>query len=440
MNRSSNQRPVKRRTIDRRHVLKGIGATIALPWLNAMSFAAGSGSAIGGSATVVAPKRVAFCYIPNGVIGRHWFPANNGNDFQLPQTLRPLEKLRDDLVFVNGADRSYVSGADPHSQAGSCWLTSSLPGQQQDGSTPIDTTLDQLLAQNVGDATAFPSLEISCNTFTNNLEPKIFDAISWYGPGHNAQSENDPLALFRRLFGTAQTLKSSVIDTIMEEADDLQKTIGKEDRRKLDEYLYSIRALEKQIARQSKEKDRIADLKLKSPDHVPVDRGEYIRLMGDMMVLAFQTDMTRISTFMVGPERWTSPQMYDGVFDYPVNHHEMTHDHNQDASVAKIDHFHVQQFAYLIEKMKSTPEGDGNLLDNSLMVFGSGLGDGSAHSYKNLPTFVAGGKNTLRGGRQLNLSEGTPLANLWLTIGKQMGLEMDQFADSNGTVDDLFAA
>ena len=438
MNRPNNQRPVKLRAIDRRHVLKGIGATIALPWLNAMSYAAGAG--MGGSATIAAPKRIAFCYIPNGVIGQHWFPTNKGNDFQLPQTLKPLEKLRDELVLVNGLDRSYVSGADPHSQCGSCWLTSSPPEQQQDGVTPIDTTLDQILAQRVGEATAFPSLEISCNTFTDNLEPKIFDAISWYGPGHDAQSETNPLALFRRLFGTAPTIKNSVLDTIMDEANDLQKAIGKEDRRKLDEYLYSIRAMEKQIARQTKEKDRIADLNLQTPDYVPVDRGEYIRLMGDMMVLAFQTDMTRISTFMVGPERWQSPQMYQGVFDDPVNHHEMTHDHKQDELVAKIDRFHVEQFAYLIEKMKSIPEGDGNLLDNSLMVFGSGLGDGSAHSYKHLPTMVAGGKHTLRGGRQLNLSDGTPLANLWLTIGRQMGMEMDQFADSNGAIDDLFVA
>ena len=159
MSRSNNQQPVKLRAIDRRHVLKGIGATIALPWLNAMSYAAGVGmGGMGGSATIAAPKRIAFCYIPNGVIGQHWFPTNKGNDFQLPQTLQPLEKLRDDLVLVNGLNRSYVSGADPHSQCGSCWLTSSPPEQQKDGVTPIDTTLDQLMAQRVGGATAFPSL------------------------------------------------------------------------------------------------------------------------------------------------------------------------------------------------------------------------------------------------------------------------------------------
>jgi hypothetical protein len=424
------------RSIDRRHVLKGFGAAIALPLLNAMSPTAAVGSVMPDAAQT--PKRIAFCYAPNGMIRQHWFPAGTGNDFELTQTLQPLEGLRNDLVLLDGLDRSYVGGADPHSQSGSCWMTSSRPEQQRDGVTPIDVTLDQVIARQLAGPTAFPSLEISCNTFTDNLEPKIFDAISWYGPGHDAPSENNPIELFRRLFGQSMTLKSSVLDVVLAEVGDLKKSVGVDDRRKVDEYLQSIRAVEKRIYRQQSEKDRIADLNLKTPESVPVDRGEYIRLMGDMMVLAFQTDMTRVASFMIGPERWQTPQMYDGVFENPMNHHEMTHDHNYDEEVALIDRFHVQQFAYMINKMKSIREGDGTLFDNSLIVFGSGLSDGAKHSYKRLPTIVAGGGEIVGGGRRLTVPEGTPLANLWLTVANQMGVKADRFADSSGVVKDLF--
>ena len=418
--------------LSRRTVLRGIGASIALPWLEAMSSAASlgaSGSAVSGAATA-APKRLAFMYIPNGVIGSKWFPEKTGQDFDLSESLQPLADLKQDITVVSGLNRTYLTG-EPHSQAGSCWLTSALPSERADGVTAIDMTLDQVIAQQLSDATPFPSLEISCNTFVNNMEPKIFDAISWYGPGYDAKSTNDPHKLFKRLFGESQPLKQSVLDTVTSDAQRMNRTLGVADRRKLDEYLTSIRAVEKQMRHQFQSKDKIGKVDYQVPDPIPVRRREYIRLMGDLMVLAFQTDQTRIATMMVGPERWQTPQLYEGVFDKPISHHVLTHDPEQDDIVAKVDQFHVAQYAYLIDRMKQIKEGEKTLLDNCSFVLGSGLGNGARHSYEQLPVIVAGsGGGAFETGRHLKADKGTPLANLWLSMADNMGVKLDRFADS----------
>ena len=419
--------------ISRRTVLRGIGASIALPWLEAMSTAASLGATSGATTAAGAlgpPKRLAFMYIPNGVVGSKWFPEKTGQDFDLPESLQPLSELKKDITIVSGLNRTYLTG-EPHSQAGSCWLTSALPNERADGVTAIDTTLDQVIARKLSGATPFPSLEISCNTFVNNMEPKIFDAISWYGPGFDAKSTNDPHKLFKRLFGESQPLKQSVLDTVTSDAKRINRTLGVEDRRKLDEYLTSIRAVEQQMLRQFQSKGKIGEVDFKVPDPVPVRRREYIRLMGDLMVLAFQTDQTRIATMMVGPERWQTPQLYEGVFEKPISHHVLTHDPEQDDVVAKIDQFHVEQYAYLIERLKSIQEGEKTMLDNCSFVLGSGLGNGAKHSYEQLPLIVAGsGGGAFETGRHLKASKGTPLANLWLSMADNMGVKLERFADS----------
>ena len=412
-------------------MLKGVGAAIALPWLEAMQ-RAGTSSAIANTATREAPKRLAFMYIPNGVIGSKWFPTTDGRDFEFTQSLKPLAEFKDDITVISGLNRTYLMG-EPHSQAGACWLTSAKPDERTDGSTAIDRTLDQVVAGTVGDATAFPSIELSCNSFVDNMEPKIFDAISWYGPGNDAKSQNDPRKVFQRLFGSARKIKSSVLDTVLEDANDLRRELGKNDRRKLDEYLSSVRSIENRLAKQDETKGRIGPIDYTVPAEVPTNRGEYIRMMGDLMVLAFQTDLTRISTMMVGPERWETPQLYDGVFEKPVNHHVMTHDPELDDEVALIDKFHVAQYAYLIRKLKSVQEGDQTLLDSCSFVLGSGLGNGARHSYEQLPVVIAGSANeSYQTGRHLVAEDGTRLANLWLSLAQNMGVEIEEFADSTG--------
>ena len=202
-------------------------------------------------------------------------------------------------------------------------------------------------------------------------------------------------------------------------------------QRKLDEYLASIRAVEKRVRKQAASKTRIGDVDMEAPEEIPSNRGEFIRLMGDLMILAFRTDQTRIATLMVGPERWQSPQMYDGVFDKPVSHHVLTHDTTMDDKVAKIDRFHVQQYAYVIDQLKNHREGDGTMLDHCSIVLGSGIGNGARHSYEQLPLIIAGtGGGQFASGRHLTCPEGTPLANLWLSLADLMGVQMERFADS----------
>ena len=424
--------------LSRRTALKGIGATIALPWLEAMSFAQNSLSGIvskRGTATAAAhlanKKRLAFMYIPNGVIGDNWFPSTEGKDFELPSSLQPLAEFKKDITVISGLNRTYLTG-EPHSQAGSCWLTSAKPNERSDGVNAIDTTLDQVIAKKTGIETAFSSLELSCNSFGDKVEPKIFDAISWYGPGNDAKSENDPRRVFKRLFGEATTIKKSVLDTVLGEAADLKKSLGEDDRRKVDEYLNSVRSIEKRLAKQDESKGRIGPVDLTLPEQLPTNRGEYIRMMGDLMVLGFQTDQTRVTSMMVGPERWETPQFYEGVFDKPVGHHVMTHDTAYNDDVAKIDRFHVLQYAYLLNRLQNIREGDGTLLDNCTFILGSGLGNGARHSYKQLPVVIAGsGASSFETGRHLKASEGTPIANLWLSLSDVMGLELESFADSS---------
>lgn len=378
-------------------------------------------------------------YIPNGVIGEKWFPKQSGSRFDLPESLQPLAGLKQDITVVSGLSRVYLTG-EPHSQAGSCWLTSARPNERIDGVTAIDTTLDQVIARQIGSATAFPSIELSCNSFVDNMEPKIFDAISWYGPGNDAKSSNDPKKTFKRLFGKSNHIKKSVLDTVTSDAQSLRRSLGVGDRRKLDEYLTSVRAIEQRLEKQDESKGRIGPVDFDVPDEIPTNRGQYIRMMGDLMILAFQTDQTRIASLMVGPERWETPQLYDGVFEKPVNHHVMTHDTTCNEDVAKIDQFHVAQYAYLVERMKNITEGDGTLLDHCSFVLGSGIGNGASHSYDELPIVIAGsGGGSFQSGRHVAAQSKTPLANLWLSIAKSMGVELPDFADSTEPLKNFMA-
>ncbi len=419
-------------TLSRRTILRGVGTAIALPWLDAMANPTRLiASTTSDTVAKEIPKRVAFAYIPNGVIGSKWFPTQTGRGFELPSSLQPLTKLRDELTIISGLDRTYAAGSDPHAQCGSCWMTSAA---HVEGLNPISRTLDQILAASQQGKTTFPSIELSCNSFTDRREPKSFDAISWYGPGHEARSEKNPIQVFRRLFGHTTGVNQSVLDTISGQARSLKSQIGHHDKHRINEYLEAVRAIEQRVQFQAQDKIRLADWNLQEPDKVPSDRGEYIRLMGDLMLLAFQTDSTRVASLMIGPERWAAPQLYPGVFDKPVDHHTMTHDHAYDQQVAQIDRFHMEQFAYLIDKMKTTKEANGKtLLDNCLLVVGSGLGDGAEHSYKELPLLLAGSSSIgIEAGQHIRAEKDTPLANFWLFLANRMGLDLPNFADSTG--------
>ena len=260
--------------LSRRTVLKGVGATIALPWLEAMAPAKSLlPKNWNASPAFSAPKRMAFMYIPNGVIGEKWFPEAKEHDFSLPPSLQPLDSLREQLTIISGLNRTYIGG-EPHSQAASCWMTSALPTQFEDGQTAINTTLDQIIAQHAGNATPFRSLELSCNSFTDNMEPKIFDAISWYGAGNDARAENNPRRVFERLFGKAKHIEKGVLDTVLSQAKDLRSDLGQNDRRKLDEYLESVRSIETRLEKQATKLKTMKPVDMKKPEKIPTNRGE----------------------------------------------------------------------------------------------------------------------------------------------------------------------
>ncbi|WP_259635059.1 DUF1552 domain-containing protein [Stieleria sedimenti] len=443
----------------RRTFLRGLGgAALSLPWMESLVTA--------GSAIRV-PKRMAHFYVPIGVVRRGFFPGeandvipkgNLGNVMtslgkqdpffsvkplgELTPTMRPLDPFKNKINLITGMDRTFQQGTDVHAQCASCYLSSAEPYTIKGTAWPLDRTLDHLVADRVGKATPFATLEFSCNSHRDNKESIYFDNISWYGTGHLAPSIRDPRKMYHRLFSTQEIDRyRDVTDLVLEDAKSLQRDLGYADRLKFNEYFDSIRTIETQMDRLENMKAELAKVDFDEPPEAYLPRGEYIRLMGDLMVVALQTGLTNVTTFMVGPERWDTPYMFESLFDQPRSHHQMSHNQTKMIDdLLKVDRFHMEQYAYLIDKMDRVEQADGtSLLDNTLFTYGSGLGDGSTHQYNDLPIIVAGGGERVQSGQHINMPEGTPLANLWLTQARMMGLEMERFADSTGTVDPLLA-
>lgn len=437
----------------RRAFLRGLGGTaLSLPWLESLSLAA----------TASTPLRMAHFYVPIGVVRRAFFPGeendvipkgNLGNVMkslgkqdpffrvkpleQLTPTLKPLEDLKHKVSLITGMDRTFQQGTDVHAQCACCYLSSAPPYTIKTSAWPLDRTLDHIVADHIGGTTPFPTLEFSCNSHRDNKESIYFDNISWYGTSHLAPSIRDPRKMYRRLFSTTETDQfRNVTDLVLEDAHELKKSLGYTDRQKFAEYFESIRAIETQMDRLENMKAELAKVDFEEPPEAHLPRGEYIRLMGDLMVVALQTGLTNVATFMIGPERWDTPFTYESLFDKPRSHHQMSHNQTKMiGDLIKVDQFHMEQFAYLLRKMDAVREADGNtLLDNTLFTYGSGLGDGSTHQYNDLPIVVAGGGKRVRTGQHINMPEGTPLANLWLTQARLLGLKIDRFADSTGEI------
>lgn len=430
---------LKRNSLSRRTVLRGAGATLALPLLEIMqnrSFAAPRGKP-----RVKPPVRAGFFYIPNGVVQGAWHPVDEGKNFTLSPTLQPLAPVREHISLYTKLDRIKVAGTDGHAQAGACWLSSAAPDELSPAGYPLKKTVDQIFAEEAGKHTAFRSLELSCNPYEDNRESIYFDNISWYGHGHVARSLRDPQAVFNRLFAIKEHQESgSVLDLVMDDAKSLDRDLGKVDREKLDEYMEAVRTVERQIERVTKRQAEIDSLKIAPPTKPwqAMTRDEFIQVMGDLMILAFRTDLTRVCTIMSSPERWGSPLKVQGLFDKPVDHHSMTHgqgNQNVRSKLEALDHFHIQQFATLVAKMAGTPEGEGTLLDNTMFLLGSGISDGSLHVYTDLPTIIAGhGGGALAANRHLKSPQGTPIANLWLAMAQIMGVKTNKIADSTAVL------
>jgi hypothetical protein len=425
-----NTPPFSNRFLSRRAILRSAGVALALPWLDAMRPAIAKPSSRG------APKRFAWVYIPNGVVQDAWHPTTDGSDWRMTPSLEPLTPFRDQLNVFTGLDREFRGGTGVHAQAGCCWLTSSPPTEALDGGFPVNTSLDQLIARRIGKDTLLPSLELSCNDHTNQKETRYFENISWYGPGYAASVQRNPRDVFDQLFGKPDPRVRSVLDAVLADARRLEGTLGGADKAKLSEYLDSVREVEKQIQKAEKRSAIDRQPTIARPTGKPDDRGEYLRLMMDLIAIAFQQDLTRVATLVIDPERWDTPRMYHGVFDNAQNHHVLTHTKGEEAKekLKKIDRFHVSQFAYLLKRLSEVSDGDGSLLDNSLLTFGSGMGNGTVHDYNDLPIVTAGRLGGAVATGQHCRFDKVPVANLWLTMAQSAGIETDTFADSTGTL------
>ena len=443
--------------ISRRAVLRGLGTAVALPVLDAMRPAVALANTGFPSAEV--PRRMAILLVPNGVHVPDWTPSAEGYDFQLPYILQPLSRVRDDVLVLTGLThdkgRANGDGAGDHARACSAFLTGCQPRRTFGSNIRVGISADQIAAQGVGQSTRFPSLELGCETLgmagncDSGYSCAYSSTISWSSPTTPLSHEVNPRAVFERLFQQDDALansrrnlyQKSVLDFVAEDARHLAARLGRSDRRKLDEYLTSVRRIEQRIVRAERQKlDDVADIAgMEMPTGVPDDYGEHVRLMCDLLVLSFQTDMTRICTFMLANEGSNRSYRF---LDIPDGHHNLSHhagDPAKHEKIRRINRFHVNQLAYLLEKMRSVQEADGStLLDNSMILYGSDMSDGNAHNNENLPILLAGkGGGTIRTGRHVRYEQETPMSNLLVSMLDQIGAPVDQLGDSTGRLPGL---
>lgn len=417
--------------LGRREVLFGAGGGVmALPWLELNAAALKQ---------EITPLRFASFYSPMGFVRDHFFPDPGAVDFLSKPTLSPLRKLREKVSLITGLYRVNVRGTDVHNQASSCYLSSQDPQGELKSPYPMDRTLDHLIADQVGHRTPIRSLELNCNSFKDLKESIYLDNISWYGPEHVATSMKDPRQVYRRLFQTRSSDKD-ITDLVLEDAKHFKQSLNHHDRNKFDEYFESVREIEKQIDRLNHYYETHEAIQMKEPEQEPMTRGEYIRLMCKLLVVAFQSNLTHVSTFMLAPERWGSPQHFHEL-NFTKSHHGLTHGQsNQTVKnfLVQVDHFYLSLFAEFLEQMDAVDEGEGTLLDHSIVTLGSGLGDGEHHTMNELPIVMAGSANgRLKTGELFECASETPLANLWLLQAQLMGAGLNRFADSTEPLDSL---
>ena len=436
------------RYLPRRSFLRGLGTAIALPWLDSMVPAFGAKTLIDSNA----PCRLSFIYVPNGIIMENWTPTTKGSNFKFPSTLTPLKEYQKDCLLLSGLThnngRALGDGPGDHARAAASYLTGVHPKKTQGSDIQNGISVDQIVAQSIGSKTRLPSLELGtehtriAGNCDSGYSCAYNNSISWRTPSSPLPPEVNPRAVFDRLFGennstsdsdqVNQRYRPSIIDLVQEDTKKLITQLGPADRRKLDEYLFAIRQIEKQIEINENINVDI-DPNMERPQGIPIDFAEHLRLMYDLQAVAFQTDLTRVSTLMIGREGSNRTYREIGVSGA---HHGLTH-HGGDKvkieQISKINRYHIEQFKYFLDKLKSIPDGEGSLLDNTMIVYGSGISDGDKHLHDDLPVLVAGGgQGTLKTGRHVRYEDETPLTNLYLSMLDRMEIKLDVFGDSTG--------
>ncbi len=434
--------------LPRRTFLKGLGAGMALPWLEAMY--SNSALAAGGQAT--APLRMAYVFIPNGAIMPGWTPGKDGADYELSETLQPLQALKSEINVISGLgqDNGRAKGDGPgdHARCASTYLTGAHPVKTAGADIRVGVSVDQVAAEQIGQLTRLPSLEIgiekgrSAGSCDSGYSCAYSSSVSWKTATTPMAKEINPRAVFERMFGgdtqnaerqaKRNAYRQSILDLVADDASRLQTKLGRTDRQKLDEYFTSVREIESRIKR-AEELAAAQRPDYEVPEGIPGSQEEHLRLMYDMMLLAFQTDTTRIATFMLGNAG--SNRSYRMV-EVNEGHHQLSHHRNKEEPVNKlkrVDKFHITEFATFLEKLRSVKEGERTLLDNSMIVYGSGLSDSNRHSHVDLPIVLAGrGGDTIKPGRHIRLKGEVPLNNLFLSMLERMGAEVEELGDSTG--------
>jgi hypothetical protein len=441
---------VTRKHLHRRSFLKGMGAVVALPVLDAMTPAL--------ARAAQAPVRLAFTYVPNGIVMNDWTPAAEGAAYEFTRILKPLEPFRQDMLVLSGfAHRNGAAlgdGPGDHARAGASYLTGVHPRKTAGADIQNGISVDQIAAQHIGDQTRFASLELGCDdsrTIGNcdsGYSCAYTNSLAWRGPATPMPPETNPRLVFERLFGDIDTSLSpevrarrlryrrSILDLVSERTSQLSSDLGPSDKRKLDEYLTSIREIERRIERSEQDMAHLTP-GIDKPTGVPVEYPDYVNLMFDLQLIAFQTDQTRIVTMMMGREG--SMRTYPEI-GIPDPHHPLTHHRgNPDwiEKVTQVNSLHVKLFAGFIDKLKSTPDGDGSLLDHSMIVYGSSLSDGNRHAHDDLPVVMFGRGGRFRMGSHMVYPKQTPMTNLFLTLLDRMGVPSEKIGDSTGQIEHL---
>ena len=445
---------ITKRYLPRRTVLRGLGATVALPFLDAMAPAL---TAAAKTAAQPIP-RMGFFYVPNGMHLPSFHPqGEGGTNFEFTTTLKPLEPFREKLVVVSGlSNRGVVStneGGGPHVRAHGGWLSGVLPKRTEGADVRAGKTIDQYAADKLGSDTSLRSLELTIESnyqvgnCENGYSCAYANSSSWLTPTTPLPHERDPRVVFRRLFGDGGSVEArlvqmqtdrSILDSVSESLGRLERRLGLRDRMTVEEYLDSVREIERRIQRTEEHNATTPVPELEQPTGVPDDYEEHVKLMQDLLVLGFQADVMRVSCMQMARELSNRTFPNIGV---PEGHHIVSHhmrDQHNIAQYAKINTYHMTLFARFLERMDQTPDGDGSLLDHSIMLWGAGMGDGDHHTPYNLPiTLAGGGCGTLQGGRHIKYALHTPFMNLGLSLLDKVGMHVDSLSDSTGRLADL---
>ena len=443
---------ITKRTLPRRELLRGAGATLALPLLDAMVAPLTALAAT--PADPARLRRLGFVFMPMGSDITRWTPPDATHLDRLSPTLSSLEKLKNDVCVISNLE---LLNAYPgtHSSSNSAFLSAAKAKHTESTDYYLGTTVDQIAAKQLGKETQLPSLELSMDLMStvgqcdNGFACVYQNCLSWSSPTTPLPAEAHPRIVFERLFGEGGSLaerraalkkRASLLDAVSEDFNRLKRQLGPADRARVSGYLESIREVELRIQRAEGDARQSALPDLDRPVGVPAAYADHAKLMFDLQVLALQGDITRVVTFQLARE--TSNRTYPEI-GVPEAHHPLTHHGNDPAKIAqmaKINQFHVSLFAYYLERLKATKEGEGSLLDNSLVLYGSGMGNPNIHDHQNLPIIVAGGAaGKMQGGRHIKYDKPTPLANLHLTLLDKVGVRLDKFGDSTGKMDALFA-